>query len=111
MIRVLQRLLGRLSGASSAPGDAARERMKELPVSSRPHWQDRDVAQPEVFDPALLHYRNAFRLGEPTFEDPRRALLFRLARRRAMDHLLRIVVESPWADHLVLRGSLVLKAW
>ena len=28
-----------------------------------------------------------------------------------MEHLLRIVIESPWSDHLVLRGSLVLCGW
>jgi len=28
-----------------------------------------------------------------------------------MAHLLRIATESPWQNHLVLRGSLLLKAW
>ena len=33
------------------------------------------------------------------------------ARRRVMDHLLRLVADSPWREGLVLRGSLVLTAW
>ena len=32
-------------------------------------------------------------------------------RRRAVDHVLRAVADTPWADRLVLRGSLLLKAW
>jgi hypothetical protein len=28
-----------------------------------------------------------------------------------MDHVLRLISTSPWSDHLVLRGSLLLQAW
>ena len=33
------------------------------------------------------------------------------ARRQVVDHLLRTVAFSPWRDHLVLRGSVLLREW
>jgi hypothetical protein len=69
------------------------------------------VEKARVFDPALKHYAYAFRRGEPVFADPEIGRRWRRARRRALDHLLRIVSESPWCQHLILRGSVVLQAW
>jgi hypothetical protein len=70
-----------------------------------------DAVQERVFDPALKHYSRAFRLGEPVFEDPEVGARWRTNRLQAMDHLLRVASTSPWKDHLVLRGSVLLKAW
>src|SRR5947209_3190563 len=47
----------------------------------------------------------------PIFEDVATANAWRTARREAMDHVLVIVAESPAAEHLLLRGSLLLKSW
>jgi hypothetical protein len=69
------------------------------------------VKRPQVFDPALKHYSRAFRHGDPLFERPGEGRAWQRARRLAIDHVLRAVAESPWRDHLVLRGSVVLKAW
>ncbi|MBU3064948.1 nucleotidyl transferase AbiEii/AbiGii toxin family protein [Nocardia sp. NEAU-G5] len=33
------------------------------------------------------------------------------ARREAIDHVLAAIAESPWSSHLVLRGSVLVKAW
>ena len=69
------------------------------------------VSRPKVFDPAFRHFAHGFRVGEPTFDDEDTARRWRAARRQVMDHVLRTVGESPWAEHLVLRGSVLLKAW
>jgi hypothetical protein len=69
------------------------------------------VQQPRVFDPSLRQFLRAFRLGDPIFSDPDVAQRWRSARTQVMDHLLKIAAQSPWSEHLVLRGSLLLKAW
>ncbi|MCF2530279.1 nucleotidyl transferase AbiEii/AbiGii toxin family protein [Yinghuangia soli] len=33
------------------------------------------------------------------------------AQRAALDHVLALIAESPWADQLVLRGSMAMLAW
>jgi hypothetical protein len=64
-----------------------------------------------VFDPALLHYTKAFRIGAPVFEDADQEQRWRLARRRAAEHVLAAIARSPFGEHLVLRGSLLMRAW
>jgi len=66
---------------------------------------------PEIFDPALKHYSRAFRLGDPEFPNTETRRAWYAARRQVVDHLLRLVAGSVWSGHLVLRGSLLLKAW
>ncbi|ODV17773.1 MAG: hypothetical protein BGP24_10835 [Lysobacterales bacterium 69-70] len=64
---------------------------------------------PEFFDPAVQHYRCAFRHAEPVFvqaEDRQRWLA---ARQRVMDHVLGLIARSPWQSRLVLRGSALLR--
>lgn len=70
-----------------------------------------DVPRARVFDPALMHFPHGFRLADPVIADPTVARQWRHARSQVLDHLLRIAAASPWKDHLVLRGSLLLKAW
>ncbi|MFG1825092.1 nucleotidyl transferase AbiEii/AbiGii toxin family protein [Microbispora bryophytorum] len=77
-----------------------------LPVTDRPGFR-----QPPIFDPALKQFDRAFRAGEPIVDDPETGRRWRRARRRAIDHLVRVVAESPWNENLVLRGSLLLEAW
>jgi hypothetical protein len=67
--------------------------------------------RPRVFEPALQHYPRAFRLGDPLFGDREAAKAWHAARARAVDHVLRAVARPTHVDHLVLRGSLLLKAW
>ena len=64
-----------------------------------------------LFDPALKHYQSAFRPGDPRFDDVEAGTRWVEHRRRATDHVLRRIAESPWGDHLVLRGSRLLRAW
>lgn len=73
---------------------------------------DPRIERPEVFDPALGHFfGKGFRLGEPVFQEGDLQERWLMARQQVMDHLLGIIHDSPWQNHLVLRGSLLLKAW
>ncbi|WP_354637494.1 nucleotidyl transferase AbiEii/AbiGii toxin family protein [Kitasatospora camelliae] len=81
-----------------------------LPVTLRP-VDDARATQAAVFDPSLKQHRNAFRAADPRFTDPGLSTAWYAARRHAMDLLLAAVADSPWAGHLVLRGSVVLRAW
>jgi hypothetical protein len=72
---------------------------------------DPRIKRPAVFDPALKHFLNAFRFGEPIFQDPQIASQWLDARQQVIELLLQLIQESHWNEHLVLRGSLLLKAW
>ncbi|OLT20826.1 hypothetical protein BJF79_15795 [Actinomadura sp. CNU-125] len=47
----------------------------------------------------------------PVFDDPARRARWQEARRTALGHVLAAISESAWADDLVLRGSVLLRAW
>jgi hypothetical protein len=64
---------------------------------------------PEFFDPAVQHYRCAFRHAEPVFERPEDGERWRAARQRVMDHVLALIARSSWQQRLVLRGSALLR--
>lgn len=66
---------------------------------------------PPVFDPALLHFPHAFRQSDPVFESSEISDRWHENRNQVIDHLLQIINTSKWKNHLVLRGSLLLKAW
>ncbi|MFJ9455482.1 nucleotidyl transferase AbiEii/AbiGii toxin family protein [Kitasatospora sp. NPDC101447] len=91
------------------PSEDVRED-RDLPRSIRP-IDDEAVSQQPVFDPALAGYSMALRPSEPAFADPELAEPWLAARREALNTVLSAVAESPWADHLVLRGSILLRAW
>ncbi len=69
------------------------------------------LIQPVVFDPSLVHHPNAFRAGEPVFEDAESERAWRRARRTALDTVLAAIADGPWHEHLVLRGSALLAGW
>ncbi|UNZ16592.1 nucleotidyl transferase AbiEii/AbiGii toxin family protein [Streptomyces sp. 891-h] len=91
------------------PDEATRNGL-ELPPTLRP-VKGEAVVQRAVFDPSVVHYANAMRLGNPEFADLATGELWYAARRRALDLVLATVADSPWAEHLVLRGSVLLRAW
>lgn len=64
----------------------------------------------EFFDPALRH-TYYLRPGDPRFDDPEHARLWSEARRQLIYHLLLLVQNSALGERLVLRGSLLLKAY
>lgn len=65
----------------------------------------------QILDPALIHFPRAFRLSDPILQDPEIKHQWLNARRQVISHLLQIINSSRWNDRLVLRGSLLLKAW
>ncbi|MFF2956583.1 nucleotidyl transferase AbiEii/AbiGii toxin family protein [Kitasatospora sp. NPDC057965] len=99
---------GLLLPGQPPPEDVRKER--DLPRSIRP-IDDEAVRQQPVFDPALAGYARALRPSEPVFDDPRLAERWLTARREALSTVLSAVAASPWAEHLVLRGSFLLRAW
>ncbi|MEV5968982.1 nucleotidyl transferase AbiEii/AbiGii toxin family protein [Streptomyces sp. NPDC051921] len=64
-----------------------------------------------VFDPALKHFDEAYRPSDEVVEDPELRARWQEARRSALDLVLAAVAGSPWADSLVLRGSMLMSAW
>jgi hypothetical protein len=93
------------SDSSPKPADAG------LPRTYHADPEDQRLPRARVFEPALIQYTKAVRLGDPGFENLELAHRWHGARARAMDLLLGIVLASPWADALVLRGSRLLKVW
>ncbi|MEV6522275.1 nucleotidyl transferase AbiEii/AbiGii toxin family protein [Longispora sp. NPDC051575] len=83
----------------------------DFPATYLPLPHSPDIRQRAAFDPALKQFANAYRAGEPEFADPDTGEAWRAARRSAMEHVLGIVAGSRWADHLVLRGSILMRTW
>ncbi|MFI6586761.1 nucleotidyl transferase AbiEii/AbiGii toxin family protein [Embleya sp. NPDC050493] len=94
----------------SEPLDEPTREQRQLP-RTLVSVADPGVRQRPVFDPALKQYGSAMRAGEPQFASPGVAERWHTARRQAVDHVLAALAESPWAEHLVLRGSMLLRAW
>ncbi|MFE2168571.1 nucleotidyl transferase AbiEii/AbiGii toxin family protein [Streptomyces sp. NPDC059447] len=89
------------------PLDDATRAARHLPRTLRPVAGD-DVRQRAVFDPSLRHNFQAYRAGDPVFDDPAKTVAWARARRAAMDAVLLAVSDSAWAESLVLRGSVLL---
>ncbi|MFF4339743.1 nucleotidyl transferase AbiEii/AbiGii toxin family protein [Kitasatospora sp. NPDC001540] len=90
--------------------ELARRFPEDLPLTFRP-LADGRARQAAVFDPSLKQYPRAYRATDPRFADPALATAWPAARRTATDAVLSAVAASRWADHLVLRGSVVLRTW
>lgn len=85
--------------------------IRGLPNTYRPANPDDGAVRPRLFDPALAQFPSAFRPGDPTFPDEETAHRWADLRRTVTDHVLRRIAESSYGDHLILRGSRLLKAW
>lgn len=94
----------------TAPAEDAVAEERDLPPTLRPVAGE-GVRQRPVFDPAARHHNLGMRLSEPDFEDDADARIWRSNRRAALDAVLAAVADSPWANHLVLRGSALLPTW
>lgn len=91
------------------PTDEQRARL-ELPATLRPVGGP-GVTQASVFEPALRQHRRAYRAGDPRFEDEQTGRRWYAARCAAIDAILAAIAQSSYADSLVLRGSVLLRAW
>ncbi|OIJ69797.1 nucleotidyl transferase AbiEii/AbiGii toxin family protein [Streptomyces mangrovisoli] len=90
--------------------DESRRADLGVPLTLRPVRQE-GVLQRPIFDPALKQYPNAYRAGDPRFADAAAGAAWYAARRSALYLVLTAVAGSEWADHLVLRGSVLLEGW
>jgi hypothetical protein len=77
-----------------------------LPNTAGPY-----ATQEKVFDPALKQFDHAYRPSEPAFGDPGLADRWWAANQSALEHVLRAVSGTEWADSLVLRGSMTMPLW
>lgn len=100
----------RATEVPQAPLDDGQRLRRGVPLTLRA-VQDRRAVQRPVFDPALKQHFNAYRAADPRFPDPEVEAAWLQARRMATDLVLAAVADSPWAEHLVLRGSRLLRAW
>ncbi|MEV6285286.1 nucleotidyl transferase AbiEii/AbiGii toxin family protein [Kribbella sp. NPDC051770] len=89
----------------------APEGSEDYPATYKPLPQAPEYQHRAAFDPSLQHYSNAYRAGRPRFIDPDAQARWRTTRQEVIDHLLGLIATSQWADHLVLRGSVTLRAW
>ncbi|MFJ5887913.1 nucleotidyl transferase AbiEii/AbiGii toxin family protein [Streptomyces californicus] len=72
---------------------------------------DDDAVQRTVFDPALKQFPNAFRASDPVFPSPAATRAWQTARASALAAVRDGVAASPWAEALVLRGSVLMALW
>lgn len=86
-------------------------RRTDYPNTFDPNAEDDSSDVPQIFDPALKQFVRAFRHGDPHFDDDALHHKWIEAKWQVIDHLLGIITNSKWNDHLVLRGSLLQKAW
>ena len=89
--------------------DELRARL-DLPATLRPVL-DTGAVQSAIFEPALKQHSRAYRAADPRFADERIGRAWYAARRTAMDVVLAAVANSLWVNALVLRGSVLLRAW
>ncbi|QWQ42308.1 nucleotidyl transferase AbiEii/AbiGii toxin family protein [Streptomyces sp. YPW6] len=72
---------------------------------------DDDAVQRTVFDPALKQFPNAFRNADPAFPSPAATRAWQAARAAALTAVRDGVAASPWAEALVVRGSVLMALW
>lgn len=92
------------------PPSADRIDPARFPATLLPVGAD-DVVQRPVFDPAYADRWFGMRLSEPSFADDAVARTWRVARRAALDHVLAGLADTLWAEQLLVRGSVLLRAW
>ncbi|MCG3040710.1 nucleotidyl transferase AbiEii/AbiGii toxin family protein [Streptomyces sp. S1A] len=92
------------------PTAARAHRRTELPYTLTAGVGEAAVRH-RVFDPALKHFDEAYRPTDDVVPDPGVRARWQTTRRTALDLVLAAVAASPWADSLVLRGSMLMSAW
>ncbi|MFG2629895.1 nucleotidyl transferase AbiEii/AbiGii toxin family protein [Streptomyces sp. NPDC048473] len=93
------------------PLDEETRRSSHLPGTLLP--APAGMSHPVIFEPALKQFANAYRAGEPEFddEDEEMGRAWHRARRTVLDTVLAAVADGPWGRHLVLRGSVLMATW
>ncbi|MGW2559889.1 nucleotidyl transferase AbiEii/AbiGii toxin family protein [Streptomyces sp. NPDC001514] len=91
--------------------EVERRRRKLEPPRTLMTFTGQGLRQERIFDPALLHFSDAYRASEPVFDDRPAGMAWRTARREALHSVLAAIAGSAWVDCLTLRGSVLLDAW
>jgi hypothetical protein len=82
----------------------------DRPDSNYPHaYRLAQMGGPAIFDPALRNYSAGYREGDPTFASDADRRRWWAARTALLEHAMRVVAESRWREHVMLRGSALLK--
>jgi hypothetical protein len=81
------------------------------PATFRALNPDQEAKRPQIFEPALRQFSNAFQFGEPKDLDAEEQAHIKEVRAEVRNHLLQLVSQSKWKDHLVLRGSTAMQCW
>ncbi|WP_405983387.1 nucleotidyl transferase AbiEii/AbiGii toxin family protein [Streptomyces sp. NBC_00872] len=104
-----ERLWVGVGGVPHTPLDETARQRSDLPRTLLP--TPAGMTRPAVFDPALKQFGNAYQAGEPRFEDETAGPVWHRTRRTVLDIVLAAIAEGPWAEHLVLRGSVLMATW
>ncbi|MEU3008200.1 nucleotidyl transferase AbiEii/AbiGii toxin family protein [Streptomyces sp. NPDC007020] len=91
-----------LDARRRSPGPVPRTMLRVL---------DDDAVQRTVFDPALKQFPHAFRNADPSFPSPAATRAWQAARAAALTAVRDGVAASPWAEALVVRGSVLMALW
>ncbi|MFD3943429.1 nucleotidyl transferase AbiEii/AbiGii toxin family protein [Streptomyces sp. NPDC058579] len=97
-------------GTGAEPPADYVHRKDELPHTLTAGIGDAAVRH-RIFDPALKHFDEAYRPADGVVEDPELRARWQVVRRAALELVLAAVAGSPWAEFLVLRGSMLMSAW
>ncbi len=82
----------------------------DRPDSNYPHaYRLAQMGGPAIFDPALRNYSAGYREGDPAFASDADRRRWWAARTALLEHAMRVVAESRWKEHAMLRGSALLK--
>ncbi|MFJ3904726.1 nucleotidyl transferase AbiEii/AbiGii toxin family protein [Streptomyces sp. NPDC090025] len=104
----------RVPGALPGGSEETREqwaRRKDGPPRTLTAGLGQAARRHREFDPALKHFDAAYGPTDGVVTDPALRARWQTARRHALDLVLAAVAKSPWADALVLRGSMLMSAW
>ncbi|MEU9994213.1 nucleotidyl transferase AbiEii/AbiGii toxin family protein [Streptomyces sp. NPDC050848] len=99
-----------MNDMNDKPWAPSMHRKDELPHTLTAGIGDAAV-QHRVFDPALKHFDEAYRPSDDVVEDPELRARWQTTRRTALELVLAATADSPWADSLVLRGSMLMTTW
>ncbi|GGX09498.1 nucleotidyl transferase AbiEii/AbiGii toxin family protein [Streptomyces chryseus] len=102
---------GRQGGQTSSVAPSAWARPESEVPRTMLRVLDAEAVQKAVFDPALKQFPNAYRVSDPVFPSPGATRDWQDARSAALSAVRDGVAASPWAQSLVLRGSVLMALW
>lgn len=111
MFELLKKLFGMDNSNMHSPIHTRQTPLGPTPSSLRAELANEELDRPIVFDPALKQYPAAHRAGEPSFTSYDDESFWYACRMAVIHHVLLSVSRSPWHEHLLLRGSVLMVSW